>query len=439
MGERTGVWHYYSFNGVLETIEDSYNDGQLNGTRTEYFPNGKKKEIYTYKDNVLKSETVFDLAGNVIMKDDSTSESFVDKDYFANGVLQLEGGIKNGKRNGVWRFYNPNGILTGENTYVDDDQSGPQKTYYSNGKINTVYYCDSNKTNGLYKEYYKDGQLKSQSWFINNLQQGRYYNYYKNGKIHSTGYLDAGKNVGTINYFYSNGNPDMMHYEYALVYNNYAGASRIYSWSKSAKFFYDNVYNLNSKEEKAVSSFFKTIEINKLNDEVTIRSIEAKVKTEIAVSNDIDKDLTLDDIVKQKRASSRGVTKLLIALYQKAGIKVEMVLTSDRTARPFDPTFNCMFSQETYIDRRNKLRKKFKSGLLLFLGNTEAPMNYPGNTYKYRQDSNFLYFFGIDHPGLAAVMDIEAGTDCIYGDDYTMSLSTSSIRQMMTPMAFQKI
>ncbi len=79
-----------------------------------------------------------------------------------------------------------------------------------------------------------------------------------------------------------------------------------------------------------------------------------------------------------------------------------------------------MFSQETYIDRRNKLRKKFKSGLLLFLGNTEAPMNYPGNTYKYRQDSNFLYFFGIDHPGLAAVMDIEAGTDCIYGDDYTM-------------------
>jgi len=209
MGERTGVWHYYSFNGVLETIEDSYNDGQLNGTRTEYFPNGKKKEIYTYKDNVLKSETVFDLAGNVIMKDDSTSESFVDKDYFANGVLQLEGGIKNGKRNGVWRFYNPNGILTGENTYVDDDQSGPQKTYYSNGKINTVYYCDSNKTNGLYKEYYKDGQLKSQSWFINNLQQGRYYNYYKNGKIHSTGYLDASKNVGTINYFYSNGNPDM--------------------------------------------------------------------------------------------------------------------------------------------------------------------------------------------------------------------------------------
>ena len=79
-----------------------------------------------------------------------------------------------------------------------------------------------------------------------------------------------------------------------------------------------------------------------------------------------------------------------------------------------------MFSQETYITRREKLRKKFKTGILLFLGNTEAPMNYPSNTYKFRQDSNFLYFFGLDHPGLAAVMDIEAGTDCIYGDDYTL-------------------
>ena len=79
-----------------------------------------------------------------------------------------------------------------------------------------------------------------------------------------------------------------------------------------------------------------------------------------------------------------------------------------------------MFSQEIYIQRREKLRKKFKTGLLLFLGNTEAPMNYPGNTYKYRQDSNFLYYFGLDHPGLAAVMDIEAGTDCIYGEDYTL-------------------
>lgn len=77
-----------------------------------------------------------------------------------------------------------------------------------------------------------------------------------------------------------------------------------------------------------------------------------------------------------------------------------------------------MFSQEIYIQRReNFSARSLKQGYCLFWANT-IPMNYPGNTYKYRQDSNFLYYFGLDHPGLAAVMDI-AGTDCIYGEDYT--------------------
>jgi Xaa-Pro aminopeptidase len=47
-------------------------------------------------------------------------------------------------------------------------------------------------------------------------------------------------------------------------------------------------------------------------------------------------------------------------------------------------------------------------------------MNYPANTYPFRQDSSFLYFFGLDSPGLAAVVDVEAGTDTLYGDDITL-------------------
>lgn len=79
-----------------------------------------------------------------------------------------------------------------------------------------------------------------------------------------------------------------------------------------------------------------------------------------------------------------------------------------------------MFPASIYTERRNSLRKKFKTGLLLFMGNDDVPMNYPSNTLSFRQDSNFLYFFGIDQPGLAAIMDIEAGTDSIYGYDYTL-------------------
>jgi Xaa-Pro aminopeptidase len=76
-----------------------------------------------------------------------------------------------------------------------------------------------------------------------------------------------------------------------------------------------------------------------------------------------------------------------------------------------------MFETKIYTERRNKLKKEFSSGLLIFLGNTELPMNYPQNTYHFRQDSNFLYFFGVDEPGLAAIIDIDAGKEMIFGND----------------------
>jgi Xaa-Pro aminopeptidase len=79
-----------------------------------------------------------------------------------------------------------------------------------------------------------------------------------------------------------------------------------------------------------------------------------------------------------------------------------------------------MFKSDVYIRRREELHKKMKSGLALFIGNVEAPMNYPDNTYHFRQDSDFLYFFGLDLPGLAGVMDFDSGKDRIFGNDFDM-------------------
>ncbi|OFX47282.1 MAG: Xaa-Pro aminopeptidase [Bacteroidetes bacterium GWA2_30_7] len=76
-----------------------------------------------------------------------------------------------------------------------------------------------------------------------------------------------------------------------------------------------------------------------------------------------------------------------------------------------------MFSKEVYINRRNNLKRSFNSGILLFLGNTELPMNYPANTYRFRQDSSFLYFFGLNIPNLAGVIDLDEGKDIIFGND----------------------
>jgi Xaa-Pro aminopeptidase len=79
-----------------------------------------------------------------------------------------------------------------------------------------------------------------------------------------------------------------------------------------------------------------------------------------------------------------------------------------------------MFSSNTYQTRRAKLKKDLGSGLILILGNNDVGMNYAGNTYHFRQDSNFLYFFGIDKPGLAGILDIDNDREIIFGDDLSM-------------------
>jgi len=79
-----------------------------------------------------------------------------------------------------------------------------------------------------------------------------------------------------------------------------------------------------------------------------------------------------------------------------------------------------MFNSELYSSRRKNLRKLMNSGLLLFPGNNEAAFNYPANTYNFRQDSSFLYFFGLDHPGFAGIIDVDNGEDYFFGDDITM-------------------
>jgi len=76
-----------------------------------------------------------------------------------------------------------------------------------------------------------------------------------------------------------------------------------------------------------------------------------------------------------------------------------------------------LFDKEVYSNRRQQLKKEMKSGVLLFIGNQEASFNYPANTYAFRQDSNFLYYFGLDLYNLVGVMDVEADQDMIFGND----------------------
>jgi len=79
-----------------------------------------------------------------------------------------------------------------------------------------------------------------------------------------------------------------------------------------------------------------------------------------------------------------------------------------------------LFPRETYVERRAALKKVVGSGLLLFIGNDESGMNYAGNTYPFRQDSTFLYYFGSDYAGACALIDIDNDREILFADDLSI-------------------
>ena len=79
-----------------------------------------------------------------------------------------------------------------------------------------------------------------------------------------------------------------------------------------------------------------------------------------------------------------------------------------------------MFPATTYQERRLQLIEAVGDGIIFLMGNEESPMNYTDNVYRFRQDSSFLYYIGLDSPGLAAIIDTEDGRTILFGDDFTL-------------------
>lgn len=84
-----------------------------------------------------------------------------------------------------------------------------------------------------------------------------------------------------------------------------------------------------------------------------------------------------------------------------------------------------MFNTETYTRRRADLVKALASrgttaGTIVFPGSEESPVNYPDNCYHFRQDSSFLYYFGIQEPGLAASLDLASARATLYADEQSL-------------------
>ncbi|MCE2773562.1 MAG: tetratricopeptide repeat protein [Bacteroidetes bacterium] len=112
-GKKSGEWNTYHPVSGWRTTKEEYYQGELDGTRKEYFPNGKVRSQLNFKNG---------------------SRRGLLKAFYSNGILETEGWLIGDEREGNWYSYNERGIMTSHNYYVEDEEVGYQVGFDHRGR-----------------------------------------------------------------------------------------------------------------------------------------------------------------------------------------------------------------------------------------------------------------------------------------------------------------
>ena len=248
--------------------------------------------------------------------------------------------VENLENKGTFRTFVIEGAEVGgqiEYFYVLRKKLNPYGSVYiqedvTKGEVQVIYAYPS-KLGFLIKSYngFPDFVLSSDD-------KGK--NYLKS----NAGYIPS---LRTEAYAYYKAN--LMRYEFTLAYNNYVSSLRQYSWSKACSNLYPNLIVLKKNEESAVRSWIKKLNIPGSDLSTKVRYIEDRIKSEISISEDMNQDMDLAEIIKLKQSGKHDALRLLLAILQAENIRFEIVLTSDMEVQPFDPEFNCFNFLDTYL------------------------------------------------------------------------------------------
>ncbi|WP_299550344.1 toxin-antitoxin system YwqK family antitoxin [Seonamhaeicola sp.] len=116
-----GAWKYYHKDSdKIMTLETYNQNGNLDGERFVYYPNGQVAEKQNYIDGKLEGESIWYSLKNVVLKHFiyvNDELHGVSKYYNPKGELIAEGRYKHGKKHGIWKYYE-NGKLKEEKDFT---------------------------------------------------------------------------------------------------------------------------------------------------------------------------------------------------------------------------------------------------------------------------------------------------------------------------------
>ncbi|RLD47712.1 MAG: hypothetical protein DRI88_05455 [Bacteroidetes bacterium] len=155
--------------------------------RTDYYPDGSIKVVGTYKDGIPEGvRREYDEEGEVV-------KSYI----FRHGKIIGEGIFTDeGKKEGFWKEYYPDGTLKAVGSYQADERVGEWKFYFKSGQLEEIGKYVAGQPDSIWRWFYKSGKVLRVENFYNGLQDGIMTEYDEEGNIITQGDYLEGKKDG---------------------------------------------------------------------------------------------------------------------------------------------------------------------------------------------------------------------------------------------------
>lgn len=183
-GNRIGKHVSYNIDGT-KYYESTYDEnGKENGGRIYFDHQNRPHEEYVYSKGMIVQYRFYDTEGNVIKEAKKKGSSFEYESVYFDGTQKSAGtfNVKGGKE-GLWKFYNSDGVLSSEQRFEENEQEGKQVYYHANGNVESEYEMVDGLDEGEFKRYYYDGQLRRHGRYVKGDRVGEWFDYFADGTL----------------------------------------------------------------------------------------------------------------------------------------------------------------------------------------------------------------------------------------------------------------
>lgn len=158
--KKEGQYQYFDDDGKL-TYQANYHAGKLDGVSERYNEKGELTARTHYKNGQREGQSIqYHYDRSYVTQEYKNDElDGVEISYFNNGVKKLATEYRHGELNGKRTFWNREGQISVQQTYVDGEKNGPYLNYYAGKLTDKGQYKNDRKVGTWYRYSTHSGQL----------------------------------------------------------------------------------------------------------------------------------------------------------------------------------------------------------------------------------------------------------------------------------------